>query len=84
MPDELHETFFHDSAAELSWWWNVAQPGREVNSDDLMPTRERVIFTDALLTDDFSAWQKVLRKHASQLAWRRRFQLSRYGIGKSR
>jgi glycosyltransferase involved in cell wall biosynthesis len=84
MPDELHETFFHDSSKELSWWWNLAQPGREVNSDNLMPTRERVAFTHALLTDDFSAWQKALRKHANQLAWRRRFQLSRYGIGRSR
>jgi glycosyltransferase involved in cell wall biosynthesis len=84
MPDELHETFFHDSSKELSWWWNLAQPGREVNSDNLMPTRERVAFTHALLTDDFSAWQKALRKHANQLAWRRRFQFSRYGIGRSR
>lgn len=84
MPDDLHESFFHDSSKELSWWWNVAQPGREVTSDHLMSTRERVTFTHALLTDDFSAWQKALHKHANQLAWRRRFQLSRYGIGRSR
>ena len=84
MPEELHEQFFHDSAEELAWWWKRAQPGTNVKSDSLMPSAERVAFSRALLTNDFAAWQKALHRHATRLAWRRRFQLSRYGIGKRR
>jgi glycosyltransferase involved in cell wall biosynthesis len=84
MPEELHESFFRDSSEELSWWWEKAQPGRDMNSDTLMPTSERVHFTKAILSGDFSVWQSALKRHAKRLAWRRRFQLSRYGLGQSR
>jgi hypothetical protein len=43
-----------------------------------------VHFTKAILSGDFSVWQSALKRHAKRLAWRRRFQLSRYGLGQSR
>jgi len=84
MPDELHEQFFLDSAQELSWWWQYAQPGKEINSDGLLKTSERVFFTLALLSGNYSQWQRALATAQSNLAWRRRFDLSRYGLFKKR
>ena len=82
MPDNLHEPFFHDSSIELAWWWQRAHPDRDVTSDALMATSERVSFTDALLSDDFSTWQRALKRHAARLRWQRRFDLSRYGLSR--
>jgi len=84
MPDELHERFFLDSAQELSWWWQRAQPGPEINSDGLLKTSERVFFTRALLSGSYSQWRRALATQRRKLGWRRRFDLSRYGLFKKR
>ena len=84
MPDELHEQYFYDSAAELSWWWNLAQPGKEVTSDCLLPTKERVMFTKALLSNDWATWKKALSDHKRALKWQRYLDPNRWGLFKSR
>jgi glycosyltransferase involved in cell wall biosynthesis len=84
MPEELHESFFHDSSRELSWWWNHAQPGRRVNSDLLMKTSERIAFSKALLSNSWPKWQHSLKRHQNQLKRRRYFDPSRWGVFKRR
>jgi CDP-glycerol glycerophosphotransferase len=84
MPEELHEQFFLDSAKELAWWWQHGQPGSDIDSDALLTTSERVFFTRALLSGSYSRWTKALSKHQRALSWRRRFDLSRYGLFKAR
>jgi len=84
MPKELHEQFYLDSSQELSWWWQHAQPGPEINSDALLNTSERLYFTRALLSGSYDQWKRALAKHQQKLAWRRRFDLSRYGLFKKR
>ena len=82
MPEDLHEQFFLDSSAELRWWFHHATPGREVNSDPLLPTEERVFFQEALLSEDFSTWQRALDEHRKKLRRKRRLDLSRYRLFK--
>lgn len=84
MPDELQEQFYLDSAQELSWWWQHAQPGPEIDSDALLSTHERVYFSRALLTGSYSRWQRALATHQDRVAWCRRFDISRYGLFKRR
>ena len=84
MPEELHESFFHDSSAELAWWWNHAQPGAQVNSDALLPTKERIVFTNALLSNDWAKWNKALADHKRALKWQRYLDPTRWGLFKSR
>jgi glycosyltransferase involved in cell wall biosynthesis len=82
MPEELHESFFHDSSEELSWWWSHAQPGAEVNSDALLPTKERIVFTKALLSNDWAQWNKALADYKRALKWQRYLDPTRWGIFK--
>ena len=82
MPEELHESFFHDSSGELSWWWHHAQPGAAVNSDALLPTKERLVFTKALLSDSWAAWQHALATHKRSLKWQRYLDPTRWGLFK--
>ena len=84
MPDELHEQYFWDSAEELSWWWAIAQPGKEVNSDGLLPTADRVRFTKALLSKDWSEWNKAVADHKRALKWQRYLDPNRWGLFKGR
>jgi glycosyltransferase involved in cell wall biosynthesis len=82
MPQEHHEQYFSDSAEELAWWWARAQPGAEVNSDALLPTKERIVFTKALLSNDWAQWNKTLENHKRALKWQRYLDPTRWGIFK--
>ena len=82
MPDELREQFFHDSSAELHWWFELAKPDKKILSEPLMPTQEREFFSVALLSDSFRLWQQALDTHRKKLRWQRRFDLSRYRVFK--
>lgn len=82
MPEELHEQFYRDSSEELQWWWQHSSPGREINSDALLPTDERVMFQQALLHGDYTDWQNTLARHQKALKRRRLFDLSRYRLFK--
>jgi glycosyltransferase involved in cell wall biosynthesis len=83
MPGELHEQFFHDSCAELHEWFGLAKPTTAVRSEPLMPTKERELFSVALLSDSFRLWKHALATHQKRLRWQRRFDLRRYGPFKS-
>ena len=82
LPQNLHEDFFHDSSAELHWWFEVAKPDKQILSEPLMPTQEREFFSVALLSDSFRLWQQALATHRKKLRWQRRFDLSRYRVFK--
>lgn len=84
MPEELHEQYFSDSAIELAWWWSHAQPGVDVNSDALLPTKERIAFTKALLSKNWAHWNKAITNHKRALKRKRYLDATRWGMFKGR
>ena len=82
LPEEYHEELFIKSSEELSWWFDLAEPGGSVKSEPLMPTSEREFFSRALRAGDHLTWQKALRAFARKTRWQRRFSPSRYGLFK--
>ncbi len=82
LPEEHHEELFIKSSEELSWWFDLAEPGRSVKSEPLMPTSEREFFSRALRSGDNFTWQKALRTFARKNRWQRRFSPSRYRLFK--
>jgi CDP-glycerol glycerophosphotransferase len=82
IPEPLQEDFFHESAKELSEWETITRATRQVRSDSLFPTRERVKLAEALRSDDWERWRKALSSRRNLLRIKHYLQPSRWGIFK--
>lgn len=78
VPVHLREDFFIESSRELNFWPAVGILDARVRSEPLMGTRERVKLARALLSGNYSNWQKALSRRTSVRRWTRRLSPRRY------
>ena len=71
LPDDSHESFFHDSASELRAWLDLHPIPVDLDSSQLMQTVARIRDTEILLHGNWDLWQKHLARGARKKAIRR-------------
>ena len=71
LPDNSHESFFHESTAELNAWLSLQPIPRDLDSSPLMGAADRTLYAKALARDDWRLWQKTLARQAQKKTVRR-------------
>lgn len=71
LPDDSHESFFHDSASELEAWLALHPIPGNLDSEPLMNRADRRMFTAALASNNWPTWQRTLRRQQRKKTVRR-------------
>lgn len=77
LPDNTHESFFHDSVAELRAWFSLQPLPTDLDSSPLMSPADLTLYVRALASDDWELWQKTLARKDRRKTVRRFFRLGR-------
>jgi glycosyltransferase involved in cell wall biosynthesis len=78
LPDELQESFFHQSAEELSWWHEHYPVPAGLDTRPLMSAVDRHSFSRAMLADNWVQWLKTLEAAKAKKKFRRVFRPGRF------
>jgi glycosyltransferase involved in cell wall biosynthesis len=80
VPENLRFEHFEMTAAEHLNWTSHGIPGRDIRTEPLFDTRERISLSKALAHADFARWQKAMESRRRRTKLARLLDLSRYTL----
>jgi CDP-glycerol glycerophosphotransferase len=80
VPEDLRHEHFSRTAAEFTHWNARGIPGREIKTEPLFATRERISLSRVLSKGDYKLWARAMQRRDRRLRFFRRLDFSRYQL----